>query len=142
MSEVTGFLYGSMSTRFWMQRQGVLDLVMKHRFKDVPFYAWECITIQLRKRDVDLVIHDEIDMQILIKFLIVYLNSFDSNKNSIQILKNFKLIKKGVSALSMMNCVYLGYMIMKIRMKISFEACIRRRTVQEHFFESILSSYN
>ena len=41
-----------------------------------------------------------------------------------------------------MHRVYLGYMIMKIRMKISFEACIRKRTLQEHFFEAILTSYN
>ena len=76
-----------------------------------------------------MVVRDEVDMQILIKFLIVYLNSFDSNKNSVQFLKDMHLINRGTSALSMMNRVYLGYTIMKIRMKISFEACIKNRTV-------------
>ena len=59
----------------------------------------------------------------------MYLNSFDSNRNSVQFLKDMYLINRGTSALGLMNRVYLGYMIMKIRMKISFEACVKNRTV-------------
>ena len=66
---------------------------MKHKCKDkdvgknLPLFNWECITIQLKRRDLDLVIKNELDMQILIKYLIVQLNTFDSNKNSIDFLK-------------------------------------------------------
>jgi len=62
MSEVTGFIYGAMSTRFWMQRQGVLELLMEKDFKNMPFFAWECLTIQTCNRDIDLVVRDEVDM--------------------------------------------------------------------------------
>ena len=30
-----------------------------YKEEQVPFYAWQCITLQLRHRDVDLVIKDD-----------------------------------------------------------------------------------
>ena len=36
----------------------------------IPFYAWECITIQFKNRDLDLVIKKEKNMNYLLKFLI------------------------------------------------------------------------
>jgi len=53
-----------------------------------PFFAWECITIEFKDRNIDLVIKNELHMQILIRYLIILLNSFDSNKNSLDFLKN------------------------------------------------------
>ena len=37
---------------------------------NVPFYAWECITIQTERNDINLVIRKEKDMKTLIRFLI------------------------------------------------------------------------
>ena len=80
LEHVSGFIYGGMATKFWMQRQAVLDRLihsMKNSTKDkdigknLPLFNWECITIQLQRRDLDLVVKNELDMEILIKYLIV-----------------------------------------------------------------------
>jgi len=36
-----------------------------------PFFAWECITIEFKDKNLDLVIKNELHMQILIRFLII-----------------------------------------------------------------------
>lgn len=46
------------------------------------FYAWQCITIQLRNREVDLVIPDDKDMDDLIEVLVEAMNTVDGNKDS------------------------------------------------------------
>ena len=48
IDQITGFVFGSMSTRFWMQRQGILNQIFTEPEKcveEMPFYSWECITI-------------------------------------------------------------------------------------------------
>ena len=49
------------------------------------FYAWQCITIQLRNREVDLVIPDDRDMDDLIEVLVDAMNTVDGNKDSAKI---------------------------------------------------------
>ena len=49
---------------------------------DLPFKSWNCITLQLAHRDVDLVIKNEMDLEILLKFLIYNLKTVDGNKNT------------------------------------------------------------
>ena len=48
----------------------------------MPFYAWECITIQLEDRDVDLVIRNEKEMDDFLAMLIHKMNSIDGNRDS------------------------------------------------------------
>ena len=43
--------------------------------------------------------------------------------------------------MDLMNQIYKGYMLMKVRMKISYEAAKGARTIQEHFLWSIMKSY-
>ena len=74
---------------------------------------------------IDLVIKDETDMQIFLKFLIIKLNTFDSNKNSMNFLRDQRLVHLNASKHDIMRRVYFGYTIMKIRMKVSFEACLK-----------------
>ncbi len=50
--------------------------------KDIPFYSWECLTLILKNRDIDLVIKDESKMKIFIMFLIIKTNTFNGNRNS------------------------------------------------------------
>lgn len=50
--------------------------------KNIPLYAWQCITLQLKHREVDLVITDQNDMDIFLKLLIESMNTVDGNKNS------------------------------------------------------------
>ena len=91
LSKIIGFMYGGMSTRFQMQRQGILQIISNLQNKNnglidqmVPHYEWECLSIQFENKDLDIVIRDEFQMEVMIKLLIKYLNTFDGNKDSIK----------------------------------------------------------
>ena len=47
-----------------------------------PFYSWECLTLQLKNRDVDLVIPKESQMMMLIKYIMYKINSVDGTRNT------------------------------------------------------------
>ena len=47
-----------------------------------PFYAWECLTIILHNREIDLVIPNEEQMTIFLKFLVHEIRTVDGNRNS------------------------------------------------------------
>ena len=49
---------------------------------NLPFYSWNCITIQLVNRDIDLVIRDLKDMKLLLKLLVYKMKTLDGTKNS------------------------------------------------------------
>lgn len=53
----------------------------------MPFYAWDCITLLLKNREIDLVIKDEQQMKIFLMFLILKTNTFNGNANSYDLLK-------------------------------------------------------
>jgi hypothetical protein len=48
----------------------------------VPFKSWECITLQLEDREVDLVIKNEEEMIKLITLIVFHLKTVDNNKDS------------------------------------------------------------
>ena len=50
--------------------------------QDPPFFCWECITLQLPHRDVDLVIRDQNQMNNFLKFLIHSMKTIDGKKNT------------------------------------------------------------
>lgn len=54
----------------------------KDEQKRLPFFSWNCITIKTRLRDIDLVIKDDLQMKMFIKFLVYSINTLDGNKNS------------------------------------------------------------
>jgi hypothetical protein len=63
LSDIKGILYGGISSRFWMMRKHINSIPIDQLKKgNLPFYCWECITLQMGHRDVDLVIKDEKDM--------------------------------------------------------------------------------
>jgi len=70
-----------MSSRFWILRKHIISLDA-HSLKHLPFYCWNCITLQLKHRDVDIVIRDEKEMEKLLKFLIYSLKTIDGIKDS------------------------------------------------------------
>ena len=87
---IRGFMYGPFSARFWMLRKHINSISWEKFVRgEVPFYAWQCITIKMENRDVDLVIPKEKDMDILLKFLIFELKTINGEKGSAkQILGN------------------------------------------------------
>ena len=54
----------------------------RHKHNTVPFKSWECISLQLGNRDVDLVIPNEKDMDDLIAVVVKHMNTVDGNKGS------------------------------------------------------------
>lgn len=69
ISEINSFIYGGSSSRFWMLRKHINSFARNELHK-VPFFNWNCITLRLDRRDVDLVIKDDDQMAIFVKFLI------------------------------------------------------------------------
>ena len=47
-----------------------------------PFYAWECITVILFNREIDLVIKNEDQMMNFLKLLVYEIRTVDGNLNS------------------------------------------------------------
>ena len=46
------------------------------------FFSWECITLQFGLKNVDLVIKDEYEMKLFLRYLIYSLRTLDGYKNS------------------------------------------------------------
>ena len=47
-----------------------------------PFYSWECLTIDIGNRDLDLVIRSEKHMKYVLKFLIHSIRTMDGRRGS------------------------------------------------------------
>ena len=50
--------------------------------KFIPFYSWNCVTISLPSRDVDIVIRNEKDMERFLKFIIFSIKTVDGRAGS------------------------------------------------------------
>lgn len=80
-------------------------------------------------------------MKILILFLIQKLKTYDGTRGSLQLLKDQDQIPKGLNPQELRQKLYHNFLMLKIRMKISYEACVSCRTIQELFLISILKTY-
>ena len=126
------------------------NLMSTQQLKKAPFYSWQCLTLSLPHRDVDLVIPDEVEMKHLLIFLIHKLHTLDGIKDTaLPLQQELKAMtmkeawfmrcrppsakaardKLRKSQQMMYRQVYLKYLLMKIRCKISYEALVRRQTV-------------
>lgn len=54
----------------------------RKKMENLPFKSWNCITLRLGRRDVDLVLKNEAQMTIFIKFLVYSLYTMDGTKNT------------------------------------------------------------
>lgn len=50
--------------------------------ESMPFFAWQCLSLKLNHRDVDLVIKNQKEQNNLVKYLLYNLNTIDGNVNS------------------------------------------------------------
>ena len=104
IEDIRGIIYGGMSSRFWLYRKHIIYLDSQYdnaiiddnddshqvnvNYKPpkqqtkVPFFSWECITLELPGRNIDLVIKDENDMMKFIKYLIWKLDMINNKKQS------------------------------------------------------------
>ena len=130
----------------------------------MPFYSWNCLTLSLDHRDVELVVRDESDMNQILKYLIHRLRTLDGtrgtaekiielmNKQSLADLKKevgrdvisktkeHQLIQQNEQAV--FRKVLMKYKIMRIRSKISFIALQKSMTVVELIIDSIIRTYH
>ena len=156
--------YGCMSSRFWLLRKHVNSIQRKTQLEKLPFQAWNCITLHLPHREVDLVLPSEQDMIILIKFLVYRLETIDGQRGTaIPILKHLNSKKinefleqtgRGVISRSrehqimssneymVYKKVCLKYTIMRVRSKISYTALYNRQTVCELFMNTIRQCFS
>jgi len=136
-----------------------INCLAKEELYTIPFYSWNCITLKLKRRDVDLVIRDEKQMEIFLKFLIYSLRTVDGVKNSADVILDYlnkesiKKFKKETRLLKMTQFqlvnissaneklvftqIYKKYCIMKLRAKISFMAFEKGITIIELFLHAI-----
>ena len=104
---------------------------------NLPFFSWNCLTLCLENRDIDLVIHDEAEMVKILKFLIYKLNTVDGVAGSAdKILRKMNHHKasqkqKMINLHDLNRKVMLKYKTMKIRAKISFMALKSQKTIVE-----------
>lgn len=91
---------------------------------EIPFFAWECVSLQLKDGyDINLIIKDELTMQIFLQFLIFKLKSFDGLRDTFKKIYEASKLTKFSSEYEIMQRIYNRYMLMKVQMKISYEAC-------------------
>ena len=81
VSDITGFIFGGINSRFWMLRKHFNSLNLD-ALKMIPFHCWNCLSIQLNHREVDIVITDTEQMDMLLKFLIQILRTVDGRRGS------------------------------------------------------------
>lgn len=163
IDDIQGIIYGGQSSRFWMLRKHI-NTLPRSQLDNLPFYSWNCITLQLSNRDVDLVIRCEQDMRRLIKLLVYRMCTLDGNKNSAlkllnlmyeERVKQFKrqnrLTKlssvrltelKMTIAAEIAQKVCLKYHVITVRQKISFMAARNCCTILELFLTPIKKLYN
>ena len=139
VNRIKGFMYGPFSARFWMLRKHINSISFEKFVKgEVPFYSWQCITINMENRDVDLVIPKEKDMEMLLTFLIFELKTTNGEKGTAkQYLGHLPWVKKE----KILRKILVGYKKMKWRMKISCIALEKRKTIAELFLEQIIKTY-
>ena len=76
LSAVTGFVFGGVSSRFWLLRKSC-NLASKQEF-----FSWQCLTIQTENRDIDLVIKNQEDMDNLLILLIFDLETLNGARGT------------------------------------------------------------
>ena len=81
IDDIKSIIFGGCGSRFWMLRKHI-NSMSPQELKNLPFYSWNCLTLQLPHRDVDLVIKDEQEMTYVLNFLIYRMRTIDGNKDS------------------------------------------------------------
>ena len=82
VKDIKSFIYGGLSSRFWMMRKHINSIEKQEDKLKLPFFSWQCISIQEWGKTVDLVIPNADEMFGLIKFLLLSLKSVDGCRDT------------------------------------------------------------
>ena len=81
VDDVTDFIFGGTNSRFWMFRKH-FNSMTREELKMAPFHSWQCISLILGGRNIDLVIKDDKKMDMFLKFLIHNLFTINGKRDS------------------------------------------------------------
>ena len=151
VQDVQQITFGAFNSRFWALRKHI-SCLHDQQIEKLPFYAWQCISLTLKHREVDFVFKDEIQQNKFVKYLIYRMKTIDGRKESaVPILKAMESQprKEGVSLekqekmnqQEVIRKCYLKYLVIKLRQKISFIAFQKKMTIIELFLVSIKKTY-
>lgn len=142
--DIQSIMFGPMSARFWIYRKHMCCQESLCESK-VPFLAWQCLTIQLKNRNLDLVIKDEADMDRVLSILIYKMHTLDGYKNSSLPLENFIKSKKGANMEQVRHTLVkktlFKFKVLRIRMKISYIAFTKRLTIPQLIMQAIYKTH-
>lgn len=83
IADIESFTFGPFTSRFWLMKKHICMLSVKDLTKQAPFYAWDCLTITIRKQgELFLIIRKEEDMINMLKFLIFSLETVDGKRGT------------------------------------------------------------
>ena len=94
----------------------------------VPFYSWECVTIQMENKEMDLVIKDEFEMDLLLGVISYHMETYNNDRYSA---REFVKHADYCDRTGLVLEVKRKYFIMKIRAKISCIAMENLMTIKE-----------
>ena len=145
IEDIQGISFGPITSRFWLFRKH-MNTLDQNDLSVMPFHAWQCITLQLHNRDVDLVIKNQKHMDMFIKFLMYELKSLDGKRGSAA--KLIELIKRQKDGQELdaqdivANRTLFKYKVIRVRLKIGFTAFVKRMTVCQLIYTSILRAHD
>ena len=83
MSDIKVITFGGFSSRFWSLRKHIISTEFQfHKAMTLPFYSWQCISLSLGNRDVDIVIKNERVQNNLVKYLLCKLETIEGKAGS------------------------------------------------------------
>ena len=150
VDDITSFVFGGFSSRFWLLRKHVNSMSLKE-LHNLPFFCWECVTLNTQTGSVNIVIKNQKQMTQLLEFLVVKLETIDGNRGTANkyVDHQFKQLKQkdrtSCMRAQMLEKAYISvfhrFNLLRIRMKISYMALMRQMTVKELFLSTILNTF-
>ena len=83
IADIKVITFGGMSSRFWVLRKHISYMPKNYlNAKSMPFFAWQCISLTLSHREIDIVVKDEKDQNNLVKYLLYKMRTVDGKAGS------------------------------------------------------------
>lgn len=69
LSEIEGVIFGGFGSTFWQYKPKILQLIVRKKFNEIPFFAWNCISIKSKDRTIDLCIENRYSMMAILRLI-------------------------------------------------------------------------
>ena len=152
LKDISSFIFGGHSSRFLALRKHINSLE-SHKLNQIPFYSWQCLTINgTINQQINVIIKEQAIMDMLLKVLIWTTNSIDGIRGTAEGLKRRLTedqAKKGkvddeakmmIDHQVMLKALFALKML-RMRHKISFKCMKQGKTLSELVLGQVLKSY-